>query len=873
MKKTLRILSLTMVIAMMLSVFTGCALVDNIKDILGGIIPNPNPEPTPDDNTVTVTWYHGAKELKTEKVEKGTILESWTPEIADKEFQGWFAEASLTEEFDFTKAIEEDTDIFAAFKSNAHVEDTNEYYFIGAGAGDMAASNWNHKTETLFMEKQEVEGANVYKLTIKMYAGDKFQICYTGGWDGQMGIGYMVGAEYCDGINAYDKTEYTAADKKVAQVLDADGNVVFTGSDEYNKSYDVWNIWLADGQDGVYTFTFTTYPDSMQYNTLEWELVEKIEPMSETHQMYLIGSFNNWAPDDLTDEWKLAANDTKTSYTGIFTFAEEVQLKVYNTVNSDWIGYNGDNLKLAAGTYAFKYDTETNSFTYEALGYYLVGTFLDGDGVVNFAVKDGVTPKLTLVDGKYVGTLTVTDVTSNSNFSWIADQGKPGVMAVAVVYGSSLAIDEWYKDAANNDDNFYLAAGTYTVTFDLEAKTVTFTEATDPTPDPTPDPKPETPNVPTEDGKVTLYFTLKSDSEEIPSYAVPYITGSAWGNWADWCAKGAQKFTHLEGTNVWYVITDKEFGESNEYKILLNASVANGHAWKNETGPNGTFAYTSGQQIVNLGEHGFKNIVVGDATNANWVLVGNFNSWSNENGIALSKNNDGIFESDYLDVPANTEFKITNGNWISNDGGIEIANPTDAGNFKIETAGKYKVTFNATTGEVTVVEYQEPVTPDTPVETTKTTYVLDAATFEKFDKGAKADYTTEVVNDFFTIHWSANSKLDGSKKEYSDGYKTSLRFNFGGKTQIKPGETKQCISFTTTGKTTVKIWYQSGEDGKRPVTLYDAEGNILEENDPKDNVKNDPYYYEFQTVEAGTYYVGNSVNNNPIFKIEVVVEG
>ena len=68
MKKTLRILSLVMVLAMALSVFTGCAAIDKIKELLG--LGGPVAE------TVTVTWYQGSKELRTEKVEKGTILES-----------------------------------------------------------------------------------------------------------------------------------------------------------------------------------------------------------------------------------------------------------------------------------------------------------------------------------------------------------------------------------------------------------------------------------------------------------------------------------------------------------------------------------------------------------------------------------------------------------------------------------------------------------------------------------------------------------------------------------------------------------------------------------------------------------------------------
>lgn len=732
-----------LVLVMTLSVFTACEIPDSIKDILGGIIPNPDPTPTPDDGKVTVTWYQGAKELRVDRVEKGTILEAWEPEVEGKEFKAWYAEASCTELFDFTKPIEEDTDIFAAFKSTVYTPDDHQYYLIGAGAGDMAASNWNHNTESLYMEKQDVENANVYKIRIKMYAGDKFQICYTGTWDGQMGIGYMKGAEYCDGINAYDKTEYTAADKKVAQVLDAEGNVVFTGSDEYGKGFEVWNIWLADGQDGIYEFTFTTNPDDMGNNVLEWELVEKLEPMTETHKMYLIGTFNNWKPADLTDDWLLTANDTKTEYTGIFTFAEAVQLKIFNSVSSDWIGYEGNNLALEAGTYAFKYSTESNSFTYEALDYYIVGTFLDAEGnAVNFAVKDGVTPKLTLVDGKYVVTLTATDVTENNNYTWIATQGKPGVMAIAVVYGSSIAIQDWYKDAANNGDNYYLAAGEWTVTFDPEAKTVAITEAT--TTPPVVDP-PHThdwsdatctepqkcecgatqgealghdfvdhfcsrchvPEVPTEEGKVTVYFTVK-DSAELNSFNRYYLTGSLTG-WA--AGVGAPAFTRLEGTDIYYVLVDNVNTPENEYKIVIgtvNDGLKWSRAWTTTSAPdygekNCKFTYTAGSQYLDLGEHSFATQPSVENVNR-WSVIGHFENtdlykeWRYDMEL-LPTDTPNVFETNWINVNAETDnFKVrADFNWDEQVG-------DNGDNIRFSKDGTYKIQFNTETRTVTIVE-------------------------------------------------------------------------------------------------------------------------------------------------------------------------
>lgn len=458
--------------------FTLSALV--VMFVFGALFLGACEEPTPETDEVTVSWYYGSKLLKEEKVEKGTVLESWEPAEEGKTFTGWFREASATEPFDFTKAVEEDTDIFAAFKSDEFVADENEYYLIGAGAADMGKANWDHANaaKELPMVRQEVEGANVYKITIKMYAGDAFQVCYGGSWDGQQGIGIMVGAEYADGVNKYDSTEYTAADKKVAYVKDAEGNIVFEGHDEYNKEYSVWNIFLAEGQDGVYEFTLTTYPNAKAYNTLEYKLIEKVEAQTVTHQMHTVGSFQGWNPG--AEDQLMTESQDKATWSGFVTVEAGAELKVYNAINSGW--YPGENVKLEeAGTYAVLYTVADNSVKVEKLEYYLVGTLLDEEGnAVNFAVKEGACPKFEAQeDGSYKATFTAPKVNERNDYNWMTSQGKvdangnPAECAIKVVYGSSLAIKDWYGDAAANGDNWYVVAGTYELVFKDGALTIT----------------------------------------------------------------------------------------------------------------------------------------------------------------------------------------------------------------------------------------------------------------------------------------------------------------------------------------------------------------------------------------------------------------
>ena len=454
---------------------------------------------TPADNKVTVTYYDGTTELKSEEIEKGGKANEWTPEKEGYEFMGWYAEASLSQEFSFDTVINEDTDVFSAWRENVYVEDTAAWYFIGAGSGDMGASNWGHSTEGLFMTKDTtITNANVYTIEITMYAGDKFQITHSGSWDYQQGIGHMIGFEYTDGVNPYGGAEVTAADRKYGEVRAEDGTLMFYGGDEYDKGAEVWNVWLAEGQDGKYKFTYTTYPSNPAYNTIEWELVEKLAAQEETHKMYIAGTMNEWADKDVVDAHKMSKSEDGSTWTIIYEVTEAdyadwtveegpfgeacAALKVKNEVNGSDYGENGGmgNIFLKAGTYAIKYSATDNSVAYEALDWYVVGTFLDGETAVNYAVKADVTPKMTVADGVASCTVTLEDVSGNSNYSWITAQGKTdkdgnaAQAAIKVVFGSSIAIQNWYGDG---EDNYYLTAGTYTISIDIATGVITIVAA------------------------------------------------------------------------------------------------------------------------------------------------------------------------------------------------------------------------------------------------------------------------------------------------------------------------------------------------------------------------------------------------------------
>ena len=461
MKKLLTILSIVLMLSLVVTCFVACNK------------PNDGGEPTGD--TVTVSWYHGGKLLKEEQVAKGSKVSSWNPPAVDgKDFTGWFAEASLAQEFNFDAPINEDTDIFAKYTSNVFVADDKEYYLIGTGSGDMKQSGWNHDNsmQHLMMTKTENASANVYEIEILMYAGDAFQICYGGTYDGQVGIGYVPGVEYADGTNRYDNNTYTAADKKFATVKGADGTVIFEGHDEFNKEYWTWNIFLAEGQDGIYKIIYTTYPDHPADNTITYELVEKKEPLAVTHEMYICGSVTEW---DFNEDFMMTPDDIKENFTFLLNISEPAEIKLRNKIGDAWYGQEvlsvlgecgtwteGGNLALEAGVYKIAYNSVSNTATIEAVekSYWLAGV-VNGGG--HWDCSSGIEFEK-IDDLTYRAYYTFTE--ADTDASWMTGF----VGACKAVYGyAGWAADLWFGNATDGDNVTVDSYGLYELVLTLNA--------------------------------------------------------------------------------------------------------------------------------------------------------------------------------------------------------------------------------------------------------------------------------------------------------------------------------------------------------------------------------------------------------------------
>ena len=150
------------------------------------------------------------------------------------------------------------------------------------------------------------------------------------------------------------------------------------------------------------------------------------------------------------------------------------------------------------------------------------------------------------------------------------------------------------------------------------------------------------------------------------------------------------------------------------------------------------------------------------------------------------------------------------------------------------------------------------------------TYVLDTTNdLQPMAQGEKSDGDYEVIHDFFTINYSAKNKIDGSKKNFDDGYYATQRLNFGGKTTK---EMYNSVMFKVNGPATIKLWWVSGGDG-REMALYNADCSVIQTTDPAESVKNSLYIDQFKVDTAGTYYIGVPTGSNYLFKLEVTVGG
>ncbi len=350
--KKFRLITLLLVAAMAISLLSGC-------------------QPEAKEVKYTVAYMDGDTVLKTEEVVEGGKATSWTPTKDGQTFVGWFATPTMSVEFDFNKAITENTKVFAGF--SAYQEDTRQWAIVGSGKGDLLlSSNWGKVIADA--HKLQKTGDNEYSITIDLYAGDEFQFAINTSWHHKRGYGYLdtvkdaAGNEAFTGSGGIGETAAKGQNIKVAQ----DGNYTITlhthpGDDYYDES----NANYSDANKEVFNLS--------DYDKITWvRNGDAAELSSSITNFYIKGAgITLWGDlyNDATGFAKVGDTHTLTIYLKAdeeFMFTSLVTENGVSAVGSEYIKFENldeasqalftgkGNIKATkAGTYTFTYNEKT----------------------------------------------------------------------------------------------------------------------------------------------------------------------------------------------------------------------------------------------------------------------------------------------------------------------------------------------------------------------------------------------------------------------------------------------------------------------------------------------------------------------------------
>lgn len=333
----------------------------------------------------TVTFYDsdGTTVLNTVEVEDGACVEEFIPEKDGYVFAGWFATPQMSHKYIFSNAITEDISIFAGFVS--YVEDTRSFAIVGSGkSAVLMESNWGAVIgEAQTMTKEDVEGENVYTITVDLEAGDEFQFAIDSSWCDQRGYGYLStieqdGVEYFANSGGLGDTGVKKSNIKVA----ISGNYTFTlttypGEDTY------------DTEDAYYTEESKENFNYNAYDSITWTYNGESASDGAEYQTdyYIKGAIITGWEDVYTDEMKFTESNGVYTLTidlekgDEFLFTTLLTSGGTQSVGNEYIRYtnipsddseslsyvtgteNANMVAVSAGTYTFTYDPATQVLT------------------------------------------------------------------------------------------------------------------------------------------------------------------------------------------------------------------------------------------------------------------------------------------------------------------------------------------------------------------------------------------------------------------------------------------------------------------------------------------------------------------------------
>lgn len=164
-------------------------------------------------------------------------------------------------------------------------------------------------------------------------------------------------------------------------------------------------------KEGKYNVVFTE-------NKTATEVGGSVTVTENAFDMYLIGTINGWNVATATTPDYAMTEQADGSWTAKITVQKEEKIKSYNKLGlTDADKYSaGSDVTLTAGTWAVKYDPETNTIKVEKCEYYVVGTFTGTD----FNIKKDLTPMMVAGDDANVVTCTLNVTSALADFGWVA---------------------------------------------------------------------------------------------------------------------------------------------------------------------------------------------------------------------------------------------------------------------------------------------------------------------------------------------------------------------------------------------------------------------------------------------------------------------
>lgn len=294
------------------------------------------------------------------------------------------------------------------------------------------------------------------------------------------------------------------------------------------------------------------------------------------------------------------------------------------------------------------------------------------------------------------------------------------------------------------------------------------------------------PEIPTEEGKVTYFFTLKETSVEIPEWARLFFVGSVvgWNNGAD-----VPYFTNLEGTDIWYLVSDKIPTGNFEYKILVG--LESGHGWENtwesdSVKDNAKCNYEAGTQLIDLGSHGFTT-APSDPTKTTYSIVGNIGgaNWNTDFDLTATDEAN-VYTSGVITLAKDNEFKIRiNHKWGGDFGVGDEKNQ----NVKVEADGKYIITVNVEEKTITLTPYTAPVANSATFDFSSVTVgaeITDADEFFKSING-EAGLVSATASKLYkgSNNGGAFENVNGLIKTGAKSAAGQIVLNFGDKKVVK----------------------------------------------------------------------------------------